>query len=152
MTPEEILEQLRAEFGDALKQVEVRGREAFFVVSPDKAYELCQALKEKGFDYLNCLSGVDWRDHFEVVYHLSSLEHKNKATVKVPLSREEPVIPSVTPLWNGANWHEREAYDLLGIRFTGHPDLRRILLPEDWEGHPLRKDYEDERLVPYKPV
>jgi len=152
MTPEEIIEQLRAEFGDALKQTELRGQEALLVVAQDQSYELCHVLKEMGFEYLNCLSGVDYRDRFEVVYHLSSLEEKLKVTVKVPLPHEDPVVRSVTSLWRGADWHEREAYDLLGIRFQGHPDLRRILLPEDWEGHPLRKDYEDDRLVPYKPV
>jgi NADH-quinone oxidoreductase subunit C len=72
--------------------------------------------------------------------------------VRVRVPREDPVIRSVVPLCSAANWHEREAFDLMGIRFEGHPDLRRILTSEDWVGHPLRKDYQDERLVPYEPA
>ncbi|MFH1407388.1 MAG: NADH-quinone oxidoreductase subunit C, partial [Candidatus Omnitrophota bacterium] len=106
----------------------------------------CKTLKEDEklrFDYLMCLSGVDYKEYFEVVYHLYSMERGRRAAVKVKLSREKPEVDSVSSLWKSANWHEREAFDLLGIRFNNHPDLRRILLPEDWgEGFPLRKDYE----------
>jgi NADH-quinone oxidoreductase subunit C len=78
----------------------------------------------------------------EVIYNLYSIPYNHHLTVKVMLDRAEPAVESLTAIWKTADWHEREAYDLLGIRFNNHPDLRRILLPEDWEGHPLRKDYE----------
>jgi NADH-quinone oxidoreductase subunit C len=77
----------------------------------------------------------------EVVYHFFSYVHRHDLTVKIDLPRDKPVVPSVAALWPSANWQEREQFDLLGVEFTGHPDLRRILLPEDWVGHPLRKDW-----------
>lgn len=108
-------------------------------------YEAARWLKansELGLTYLRNLSGVDLETHMEVVYHLYSIEQRQEVCVKVKTSREQPSVPSVTPIWAGANWNEREVYDLLGIRFRGHPDLRRIMMPDNWEGHPLRKDYE----------
>lgn len=93
-------------------------------------------------DYLRNLSGVDLSTEMEVVYHLIGLSTKQEVAVRVKTNREQPSIASVTPLWPTANWNEREVYDLLGIDFPGHPDLRRIMMPDDWVGHPLRKDYE----------
>ncbi|KIL40621.1 hypothetical protein SD70_11875, partial [Gordoniibacillus kamchatkensis] len=93
-------------------------------------------------DYLRNLAGVDQETHLEVVYHLLSLTSKREYGVKVKTDRMAPAVPSVTPVWDTANWNEREAYDLFGIDFPGHPDLRRIMMPDDWVGHPLRKDYE----------
>jgi NADH-quinone oxidoreductase subunit C len=93
-------------------------------------------------NYLRNVSGVDQETHLEVVYHLLSLSSKKDYCVKVKTDREQPSIPSVTPIWPTANWNEREVYDLYGIHFSGHPDLRRIMMPDDWVGHPLRKDYE----------
>jgi NADH-quinone oxidoreductase subunit C len=78
---------------------------------------------------------------FEVVYHLHSIEHNERVRLKCRVRGEDSVIESVTGVWRGANWYEREVFDLFGIRFLGHPDLRRIMMPDDWEGHPLRKDY-----------
>ncbi|MDQ7827752.1 MAG: NADH-quinone oxidoreductase subunit C [Armatimonadota bacterium] len=94
-------------------------------------------------DYLSWVTGVDWpqRGELEVVYHLFSFTHGHELLLKVRVPRDAARVPSVTPIWDGANWHEREAYDLLGIVFEGHPDLRRIMMTEDWVGHPLRKDY-----------
>jgi NADH-quinone oxidoreductase subunit C len=109
---------------------------------------VCRALKENPgtfFDMLSCLTGLDngpQANTLEVVYNLYSIPHNIHLTVKVILPRENPVIDSVTSIWRTANWHEREAFDMLGIQFTGHPDLRRILMPADWEGYPLRKDYQ----------
>jgi NADH-quinone oxidoreductase subunit C len=114
------------------------------------------------FEMLNCISGVDYfepdpkkapkasfQPHMEVVYHLQSFTHKHRIVVKVMLPRwkddkpgQLPEVPSVVSLWGAADWHEREVYDLSGVWFTGHPELTRILLAEDWVGHPLRKDYE----------
>jgi NADH-quinone oxidoreductase subunit C len=95
------------------------------------------------FDWLACLSGVDYvaQDKLAVVYDLWSTQWKHRLAVKVFCPRQQPHVPSVCDLWRAADWHEREAYDLLGIIFDGHPDLRRILCADDWEGHPLRKDY-----------
>jgi NADH-quinone oxidoreductase subunit C len=98
---------------------------------------------ELKFDWLRCLSGIDYAADALVCvrYDLWSSEHRHTLAVKVYAPRTEPVVPSVAHLWATANWHEREAYDLVGITFDGHPELRRILLADDWEGHPLRKDY-----------
>jgi NADH-quinone oxidoreductase subunit C len=93
-------------------------------------------------DYLRNLGGNDMETHLEVVYHLLSLTSKREYGVKVKTDRETPSVPSVTPVWATANWNERETYDLFGIDFPGHPDLRRIMMPDDWVGYPLRKDYE----------
>ncbi|OGB91527.1 MAG: hypothetical protein A2Z31_02600 [candidate division NC10 bacterium RBG_16_65_8] len=149
MTPDEILAQLKQQFGDALTDSEVKGAEVRLTTTAERSREVCRQLRELGFEYLNCLSGADWVTHLEVVYDLSSLQHPNKAHVRVKVNRDSPVVRTVSDLWQAANWHERECYDLFGVRFDGHPDHRRILLSEDWVGYPLRKDYADERLVPY---
>lgn len=99
------------------------------------------------FDHLSSLSGVDLgtdKNQMEVVYHLYSIPFDKHLVLKVVLNREKPEVDSLTPIWRGANWHERETFDLYGIHFNGHPDLRRILLPADWVGYPMRKDYEEE--------
>src|SRR5690606_14553386 len=103
------------------------------------------------FDFLSSISAVDYgleQKSFWVVYHLASIPYKRQLTLKVNpdggrSSDDLPTVPSVSAVWRTAEWHEREAFDLMGIYFEGHPDLRRILLPEDWEGYPLRKDYEE---------
>jgi NADH-quinone oxidoreductase subunit C len=97
------------------------------------------------FDLLSCLTGIDNRQEsntMEIAYNLSSIPLEHQLMIKVTIERDHPVIDTVSDIWRTADWHEREAYDLLGIRFEGHPDLRRILLPDDWEGHPLKKDYQ----------
>ncbi len=96
------------------------------------------------FESLMCLSGVDYGKELGVVYNIHSIPHRHRFCLKVLLEREgdeQPRVPTVVSVWAGANWHEREAYDMVGIVFDGHPDLRRILLPDDWDGFPLRKDY-----------
>lgn len=116
-------------------------------VEPDHIYEVIEHLKEDPdllFDSLHNL-GADHRiatEEIVVIYHLYSMEHGNWIVLKAFLPDDEPVIDSVADLYNTADWHEREAYDMMGVRFDGHPDLRRLLLPEDWHGHPLRKDYQ----------
>jgi len=149
MTPDEILTALQAEFGDALTDAGTTGAEVRATTAAATGRAVCQRLKALGFEYLNCLSGVDWLTHLEVVYELSSLAQPAKIRLRVTVDRGAPVVPTVSDLWRAADWHERECYDLFGVRFDGHPDHRRILLPEDWTGYPLRKDYADERLVPY---
>lgn len=101
---------------------------------------------ELKMNYLACLSAVDWKDEgFEVVYHVLELGTSRRIVLRARVPRDNPSLPTVTPVWPTANWHEREAWDLMGVRFEGHPDLRRILMREDWVGHPLRKDYVDQR-------
>lgn len=134
-------------------------------VAPERIADVCKWLASASpvrFDSLQCITVVDWcepdpkkaakvawQPHLELVYHLWSTGARASLVVKAKVSRwkadvhgQLPEIPSVCGVWRGAGWHEREAYDLSGVWFTGHPDLRRILCPEDWEGHPLRKDYE----------
>ncbi len=109
--------------------------------------KVCQELYQNPstyFDMLSCLTGIDngpEANTMEVVYNLYSIPFNHHLMLKVVLSRENPEIDSVSQIWQTANWHEREAFDMYGIKFNGHPDLRRILMPADWEGHPLRKDY-----------
>lgn len=93
------------------------------------------------FEFLSCLSAVDYEGHFEVVYHLHSLANSASVRLKVRLDDDPPTVDSVVSIWPTANWHEREAYDLFGVRFEGHPNLERIMMEEDFEGHPMRKDY-----------
>lgn len=118
----------------------------YFVVDAAKITALGRFLKadpDLRFDYLTNLSGLDEKENLTVVYHLRSTTHGHGIEIRASVPRENPEIDSVTGVWAGANWFEREAFDLFGIVFRGHPDLRRIMLPDDWEGHPLRKDYED---------
>ena len=115
------------------------------VVDPEKYYEVMESLRfHEGlaFDYMSELHATDFVTHMEVYVHLFSYGKKQSLAVKVKLDREAPQVESVTALWKGADWPEREAYDLLGIVFKGHPNLTRILMPDDWVGYPLRKDYE----------
>ncbi|MFC4100403.1 NADH-quinone oxidoreductase subunit C [Paenibacillus xanthanilyticus] len=123
---------------------ELNGDLPTIIVQADHLIATANALKsspQTRFTYLRNVSGVDYETHLEVVYHLVALATGREAALKVKADREQPQLPSVTPVWATANWNEREIYDLLGIHFTGHPDLRRIMMPDDWEGHPLRKDY-----------
>jgi NADH-quinone oxidoreductase subunit C len=109
--------------------------------------EACAVLRddaECAFNFLSDVTCVDWypsEPRFEVVYHLLSISKKERVRLKVRLDSDSPAVESLTSVWPGANYFEREVFDLFGIRFTGHPYLRRILMPEDWEGYPLRKDY-----------
>ena len=102
-----------------------------------------EQLRADGFDFLQNLTAVDWikQDRIELVYHLWSYAQKRERVVKIDLPRAQPEAPSVADVWRAADWYEREQFDLVGVIFTGHPDLRRILMPADWVGHPMRKDY-----------
>jgi NADH-quinone oxidoreductase subunit C len=117
----------------------------FIIVAPDKINAVCFYLRDEErlqFDSISCLSGVDYdKTNFAVVYHLYSYKLNHKIVLKVIVSKENPIVQSVSDVWHSADWHEREAFDLVGIKFDNHPDLRRILCPDDWEGHPLQKDY-----------
>jgi len=144
-----VLQRLREQFGQALLEVKVWRNETTVVVRPQDIQGVCRFLRDDpdlAFDFLSDVTGVDRlklpesSPRFEVVYHLYSLPHKRRLRLKVRVD-EGQRVPTVTGVWPTANWHEREVYDLFGVPFDGHPDLRRILMPDDWEGHPLRKDY-----------
>ena len=118
------------------------------MVVRSKLHAAAADLKELGFERFDMVTAVDFGDKFELVYRLQSSRFRVGMFLKTEVPRDEPVIETVTDLWPAADWQEREVYDLMGIEFRGHPDLRRILLPDDWEGHPLRKDYHDDSVIP----
>ncbi|GIP35556.1 NADH-quinone oxidoreductase subunit C [Paenibacillus sp. J2TS4] len=124
---------------------ELDGHRPYIIIKPDYWVETARLIKEDEafqLNYLRNVSGIDQETHMEVAYHFISLKTKQDFLFKVKTDREQPSVPSITSLWQTANWNEREIFDLLGIDFPGHPDLRRIMMPDDWVGHPLRKDYE----------
>src|SRR5436190_10765248 len=114
------------------------------VIEPSIWKETASQLRnELEFDFLFCVTCVDWKTHLTMVYHLRSTTQKHIVVVKAKLDRENPQIATVSDIWRTAEFHEREAYDLFGVQFTDHPDLRRLFLTDDYEGFPLRKDFED---------
>jgi NADH-quinone oxidoreductase subunit C len=146
VTPAEIHARVKERFGEQILEFDESVANPFMRLAPEVVAEVGHYLKDEPdlqFNYLMCLSGIDYGagKNLEVVYHLQSMTLTHQIALKVELPRESPSAPSVALIWRTADWHEREAYDLFGIRFEGHPDLRRIFLPDDWEGHPLRKDY-----------
>jgi NADH-quinone oxidoreductase subunit C len=161
----EIVTILEGQFGERIRSKNLTVTDPFATVDAADLFEVCRFLRDDSrlrFDLLNCISGVDYLEpdakkapkagfepHLEVVYHLSSFHCQHRFVLKVILPRwkdnkvgDLPEVPSVNDLWRAADWHEREVFDLIGVVFTGHPNLSRILLAEDWIGHPLRKDYE----------
>jgi NADH-quinone oxidoreductase subunit C len=157
MAPEEIADILRSVFGSAVREAEMGGGHPSVTVSADRWHEIALFLRDDdrlGLNMLRCVSGIDRPEEaqIEVVYDLTSLRPPrvvgsywtgdNEIAVRVRVMRDGGHLPSVTDVWPAADWHEREVFDMLGVTFDGHPDLRRILCPDDWEGHPLRKDYQ----------
>jgi NADH-quinone oxidoreductase subunit C len=165
MSGQAFLDQLSQKFGDKISGANLENVDPWIEVALDGLLAICAYLRDEpslAFDYLNNLTAVDylhtdekkaakstWQPHLEVVYHLFSMQHKHSLVLKVMLPRWQddapgklPQVPSVAGIWSTAEWHEREVFDLMGVEFTGHPNLRRVLCPEDWVGHPLRKDYQ----------
>ncbi len=165
MSGQNFVDQLKEKFPDLVTGADLEAIDPWIAVTTDGLVEVCEFLKNDAnlrFNMLSCITCVDycepdekkakkvaWEPHLEIVYHLWSVPNKQSLVVKVMLPRwkddkegELPEIPSVAGIWSTADWHERETYDLSGVNFTGHPDLKRILCPEDWVGYPLRKDYE----------
>jgi NADH-quinone oxidoreductase subunit C len=130
---------------DAITSGNLDRGELTLEIAAGKVASICGFFKyDQKFVRLSTITAVDRypaEPRFEVVYHLHSLERNERVRLRCRLRGEDPVIESVTGVWRGANWYEREVFDLFGIKFLGHPDLRRIMMPDDWEGHPLRKDY-----------
>ncbi len=124
----------------------------FLFVPKDQVVEFARFLKETlGFSYLSFITCVDYKEHLDLVYLMRNPESAEELLFKVRVTPDDAVVPSLTETYQGAEWHEREVYDLFGVRFDGHPDLRRILLPDEYEGHPLRKDFPmDAPFPPYR--
>ena len=146
MTPADIHTRLKERFGEQVLEFDEGVLNPSIKLAPESVAEVARYLRDESdlqFNYLMCVSGVDYGagKGLGVVYHLQSMPLMHQIVLKVDLPRESPAVPSVALIWRTADWPEREIYDLFGIRFEGHPDLRRIFLPDDWEGHPLRKDY-----------
>ena len=165
MNSADLISLLEQKFSTRIKSKKLDAIDPFVVVEPADLIEVCRFLRDDprmSFELLNCITAVDYLEldakkapkagfepHLEVVYHFSSFSHRHRLVLKLILPRwknnqagELPEVPSLSELWRTANWHEREVFDLSGVRFSGHSDLRRILTSEDWVGHPLRKDYE----------
>jgi NADH-quinone oxidoreductase subunit C len=153
MSFEDIKLLLTAKFGEnVIVGEETGGLQPALLIDPDRIVDVCRELRDDPktyFDFLSCLTGVDYGvedSRFGVVYHLASIPYQTQLTLKVSKENnrdlnELPAFPSIASVYGAADWHEREAYEMIGIFFEGHPDLRKLLLPDDWEGFPLRKDY-----------
>jgi len=144
MTISEIIEYLQASFPDAGLNLDETEPEPLVLIPREHLQEVTLFIRDDEklcFESLMCLSGIEMGDELHTVYNLYSNKHNHKVSLRCKVSKEDPVMPTVTFVWRTAEWHERESFDLIGITYDGHPDPRRILLPDDWEGHPLRKDY-----------
>ncbi len=165
MSGQAFVDQLKQKFSNKIAGADLENIDPWIVIEAEGIVEVCAYLRDEpslAFDYLNTVTAIDylhtdekkaakadWEPHLQVVYHLFSMKHKHSLVLKVMLPRwaddevgKLPELASVSGVWSTADWHERELYDLFGVQFTGHPNLRRILCPEDWVGYPLRKDYE----------
>ena len=156
MAPEEICQLLQTEFGEAIVETAIERGHPYVEVDPDRWVEIATFLRDDArlvFNFLRAISSLDLPEdnklacvydfnHIPTDHPTELITETYEFAIRLVTDRDNPVLPSVAHLWPTANWHEREAYDLMGIEFSGHPDLRRILCPDDWEGHPLRKDYE----------
>ncbi len=152
---EDIHQVIEAKFGtESATIINPQSLQPILLIPSSHLLEICQFLKDDEnlfFDYLASITAIDNgpdKGNIDVLYHLTSIPYQRNCILKVRISREieKATLPSVSKIWQTANWHEREAFDLVGVVFEGHPDLRRILLPSDWVGHPLRKDYQEEEL------
>jgi NADH-quinone oxidoreductase subunit C len=144
MNPQEIAALLTEKFGSQILESKPDAINPWSAVEPSAILAICQFIRSEErleMDHLELLGGADYKDRMEVVYIVYSMKFHHRYTLKCRLTRETPKVQSVESVWAVANWHEREAFDMFGIVFEGHSDLRRILCPDDWEGYPLRKDY-----------
>jgi len=146
MTLQEILNAAQKQFPQMKLEVQKgdAGDEWLLVAAADLSSLMQFFHRDLGMDFLACLSAADLQTHFAVVYQIRSLKDKSEMMVKVLLDHDKPQVATVSTLWANAGWFEREAYDLFGIHFSGHADLRRIMMPDDWVGHPLRRDYQEQ--------
>jgi NADH-quinone oxidoreductase subunit C len=135
-------EELKQYLPDSIVSIGMQTNKPLAVIKKDDVLKVAAKVKEMGFDNLSLITGIDYSDRFEIVYNFFSYSKKLNLVLKVVLDHTNPEVASLSSIWKVADWLERETYDLVGIKFTGHPNLKRILLPEGWIGHPLRKDYD----------
>lgn len=135
-------EELKRILPDPVISTGMQVNKPLAVIKKEDILKAAGKVKEMGFDQLSVITGIDYQDRFEVIYNFFSYKKKENLVLKVILDHDAPAVDSLASLWKGADWLERETYDLVGVKFTGHPNLTRILLPEGWQGHPLRKDYD----------
>jgi len=155
MNPQEVCALLTEKFAGKILDSQTDAVNPWSAVEPASVLEVCRFLREDSrlsMDHLELLGGVDYKDRIEVVYVVYSMAQRHRYTLKCRLPREAPAVHTVESIWGVANWHEREAYDMFGITFEGHSDLRRILCSDDWEGYPLRKDYVFPKIYHEMPV
>ncbi|MFA3781532.1 NADH-quinone oxidoreductase subunit C [Melioribacteraceae bacterium 4301-Me] len=142
-----IIEKIKSKFGDALEEVTDFREDLSVTISPEKILEFCKFIKndnDLSFEMCKDVTAIDWatrKNRFTVVYHVYSFKNNFNLRIKANLKDDPPAIDSVTPVWKSANWYERETYDMYGINFINHPDLRRMYMPEGFEYYPLRKDF-----------
>jgi len=146
LTAEQIHQRVAAKFGEAISALSPPRKDPYFTIAGPRLVEVARFLREDPelrFDFLQDVTATDHPKEgvIKVVYHFYSYQHRHLAVAKVHLDRAKPEVDSLDGVWKAANWMEREIYDLFGVIFRGHPDMRRVLLPDDWVGHPLRKDY-----------
>ncbi len=147
MSKTETIEKIKGQFPDKVLDSHSFRDDETFLVKKESVYEIMKYLRDDPdmlFNFMMDLTAVDYMGkdpRFEVVYHLYSLRHNKRVRIKAPVTESDPTIDSIVSLWVAADWYEREVYDMYGIRFNNHPNLKRILLYEEFEGHPLRKDY-----------
>lgn len=137
-----IIDNIKSKFPGSIVGTGALVDKPMLIIKKEDILKVCEYAHELGFDHLSLITGVDYQDHFEVIYNLWSYSNKQDLVLKVILDHENPKVQSVTSVWKSADWLERETYDLVGITFERHPNLVRILLPDGWVGHPLRKDYD----------
>jgi NADH-quinone oxidoreductase subunit C len=143
LPPKDVLDRIKAQFPGT--EIVPGPGDPYGIVPREQVLDVARWLKatpELEFDFPTCVGGADDLKNLWSIWHLYSTKRHHRVTLKAKLDRESPSVASVCEVWPGANWHERESYDMYGIVYEGHPDLRRILLPEDWPGYPLRKDYD----------
>ncbi len=135
-------EELKQAMPEAVVITGMQVNKPLAIIKKEELLKVAGKVKEMGFDNLSVITGIDYQDRFEVIYNFLSFRKKENLVLKVVLDHEAPAVDSLSSIYKVADWLERETYDLVGIKFTGHPDLKRILLPDGWNGHPLRKDYD----------
>jgi NADH-quinone oxidoreductase subunit C len=135
-------EELKQIMPDSVENVGFQTDKPQAVIKKEDMLKIALKVKEMDFDNLSVITGIDYVDRFEIIYNFLSYKKKQNLVLKVILPHENPEVESLSSLWKVADWLERETYDLVGIKFKNHPNLKRILLPEGWQGHPLRKDYD----------
>jgi len=157
MGQEKVIEDLKNKFPEKIKNVSVEFGDDIVFIEKESLLDIVKFLKEKPYDFvmlldLTCVDYLDQKDRYEMVYHLFSLSNNQRLRIRTRLPDKDPSIDSLTSIWKNANWLEREAYDMFGVRFEGHPYLRRLFMYDGFEGHPLRKDYPLRKRQPRIPL